>query len=537
MASLTEYDVQPILHGDGRDIKNKLSEIAYQYALKNAYTYADAMGLKSNLEKELAAKFIGARTGKVFATKIWHYATNTSSAGEALLDSIGLTCTPATDTVQGQDDFADASDIFQWQRCNYARDDDGFARPTALEGTPAFKRTGSVDIGNVYPTFWYKVENRGTYDIYYMSDSSHPELGLVPWYEACKADGTVLPFYVHSAFYSIRNEEGTSSSSNKILRSQYGVPAYNNSYNSMVTDYQKKGTGYWGAGSERTLFGFLMLVIKYKTKNSQKYFAGCTSYTAQIKCAVAETDVKRVLLSDQSQFYVGACVSVGILNNGSSDRTYSSMHSIADRVKVASIEQVTIDGTVYTALNLDLASTITTTTDTYVSTMPCFSGETDAVIGHFDGSYLSNTDGRHVFRIGGTEYSNGQTIIDSNVVMQRDDASGMWQQWVAPRGTAHVKDAHTNYVLAGGIPIAASDYWSGDVSVNHETGSFNPSAVGGGDSIGTGDRVWGSGSGSDGALREKYTVGRLWDGSAVGLCAVACGGGLSAAAWHYGCCD
>lgn len=240
MASLTEYDVQPILHGDGRDIKNKLSEIAYQYALQNAYTYADDMGLKSNLEKELAAKFIGARTGKVFATKIWHYDTNTSSAGEALLDSIGLTCTPATDTVQGQDDFADASDIFQWQRCNYTRDDDGFARPTALEGTPAFKRTGSVDIGNVYPTFWYKVENRGTYDIYYMSDSSHPELGLVPWYEACKADGTVLPFYVHSAFYSIRNEEGTSSSSNKILRSQYGAPAYNNSYNSMVTDYQKR---------------------------------------------------------------------------------------------------------------------------------------------------------------------------------------------------------------------------------------------------------------------------------------------------------
>ena len=51
MASLTEYDVQPILHGDG-DIKNKLSEIAYQYALQNAYTYADAMGLKSSISKK-----------------------------------------------------------------------------------------------------------------------------------------------------------------------------------------------------------------------------------------------------------------------------------------------------------------------------------------------------------------------------------------------------------------------------------------------------------------------------------------------------
>ena len=100
-----------------------------------------------------------------------------------------------------------------------------------------------------------------------------------------------------------------------------------------------------------------------------------------------------------------------------------------------------------------------------------------------------------------------------------------------------MKDAHTNYVLAGGIPIAASDYWSGDVSVNHETGSFNPSAVGGGDSIGTGDRVWGSGSGSDGALREKYTVGYLRVGSDAGLCFVTCGYGLSHAFWHSGCCD
>ena len=121
--------------------------------------------------------------------------------------------------------------------------------------------------------------------------------------------------------------------------------------------------------------------------------------------------------------------------------------------------------------------------------------------------------------------------------MQRDDASGMWQQWVAPRGTAHVKDAHTNYVLAGGIPIAASDYWSGDVSVNHETGSFNPSAVGGGDSIGTGDRVWGPGSGSDGALKEKYTAGTLVYGPIAGLCSVRCGFDLSSANWTSGCCD
>lgn len=529
--ALTEYDVQPMLHRDG-------AGLIYQQALQNVYANADAMGLKSSLEKQLAAQYIGARSGRVFATKIWHYATNTSSAGEAMLDSIGLVAKPATDTEAGQDDFAEKSEIFQWQRCNYVRDDDGFARPTALYGSPNYRTTGAVDIGNVYPTFWYAVENHGTYDIYYMSDTPHPELGLVPWVEAVKADGTVLPFYVHSAFYSISNEEGTSSASKKILRSQYGTPAYNQSYNSMVTDYPKKGAGYWGAGSERTLFAVLMKAIKYKTKSSQKYFAGCTNFNAQSKIAVAESNVKRVLLTDAGPFYPGCCVSVSKSGlTTAPDRSVSDCHTTADRVMVKSIDTVTVSGTAYTALNLDLNATITTTTTMYVSTMPCFSGETDKVIGHFDGSYLSNTNGCHTFRIGGTEYSNGQAIIDSNVVMQRDEASGLWLQYVAKRGVKHVVNAHTEYTLAGGIPIAAGDYWSGDIYVDLDTGSFCPCSIGGGDSIGTGDRVWGPQSGTNGELREKYTIGYLWDGSAGGLCSVYCGNVLSGAGWLCGSCD
>ncbi|WP_105302712.1 hypothetical protein [Anaerolactibacter massiliensis] len=522
----------------------QMAQLAYQAALQNVYANADEMGLKSKLEKELAAQFIGGRSGKVFATKIWKYATNTSSVGEAMLDSIGLVAKPATDTEAGQDDFAEESEIFQWTRCNYTRDDDGFARPTAVEGMPGFAKTGKVDIGNVYATFWYKVENHGTYDVYYMSDAPHPELGLVPWIEAIKADGTVLPFYVHSAFYSISNEEGTSGDSKKILRSQYGVPAYNNSYNSMITEYQKKGAGYWGSGSERTLFAFLMMVIKYKTKNSQKFFRGhVDTWNAQSKIAVAEESAKRVLIADQSKFYVGACVSVGTcLDNNKAvtqDRNYATVHDVVNRAQIKSIEKVVVSGTEYTALTLDVPEAFNVTVDDYVSMMPCMSGETDKVIGHFDGSYLSNTDGCHTFRIGGTEYMNGQAIIDSNVVMQRDEGSGLWLQYVAKRGVKHVANAHTGYTLAGGIPIAEGDYWSGDIYVDPDTGSFCPCSIGGGDSIGTGDRVWGpqSGKGEDGTLREKYTVGNLGIGSYVGLCSVSCWDALSRPLWASGCCD
>ena len=483
----------------------------------------------STLEKELAETFIAGRTGKVFATKIYRNATNNTSTGVRMKDSEGMTCEPSTDSVEGQDDFMSASPIFNYIRCNYTRDDDGTARPTALEGSPAYKTTGAYDVGNVYPTFWWNWEHHATYDMWYMSDAPHPELGLVPWCEAVKADGTVLPFYAHSAFPAVTASDG-------LLRSQPNTyPAYNNSYNSIFTAFQKKGTGYLGAGSERNLFGMLIMIIKYATKNVQKKYAGCTNYNVQVKCAVAETGVKRVLVTSSDPWYVGGCVSVGVANGTNTDRGNSSMNSVCDRVRIKSIEKVTVSSTQYTALNLDIDSTINTTTDTYVSTMPCWAGETDAVIGHKDGSYLSNTDGHHSFRLLGTEFMWGQGFVESNTVSEKDE-NGDWLQYFAPKGTKHVQNAHTDYVLVGKISGSTSDYWSGDADVD-KRGMMWPSTIGSSDSTGTGDRVWGPSSGSKGDLRERYTVGYLGDGSDAGLAAVNLWNALGNSLWHCGCCD
>lgn len=482
----------------------------------------------SSLEKQIAAGYAQALTGKVFATKIYHFDANTTSAGERMKDSVGLTCAPSTDTTVGQDDFITASPIFTYQRCNYTRDDDGTARATALEGSPAYRIDGAYDVGNVYPTFYWNRENHGTYDIYYMSDTEHPELGLIPWCEAVKSDGTVLPIYVHSSFAACVASDG-------LLRSQPGlVPAYNNSYNSMITAFQKKGAGYWGAGSERNLWAMLMLIIKYATKNVQKIFSGHVSTAGYaIPVAYAETGAKRVLIANNAAgFYAGCRIGVGSANADWGD---AKSHDIADRVRVTSVESVTIGSTTYTALNLDLPATIDTVATQFVKFFPCFTAETDKVIGHYDGSYLSNTDGRHTFRIVGTEYAWGQAFIESNVVMEKD-ANGDWLQYFAPKGTKHVANAHTGYVLVGKIPGDANDYWSGDIDVDAR-GIMWPSSKGSSDSLGTGDRVWGPSSGEAGALRERYTVGPLWHGSFAGLATVACGDDLSGAGWTSGCCD
>lgn len=47
------------------------------------------------------------RTGKVYTVKIPRFATNPTVNCEKLDDNVGLVCEPSTDTIEGQDDYAD----------------------------------------------------------------------------------------------------------------------------------------------------------------------------------------------------------------------------------------------------------------------------------------------------------------------------------------------------------------------------------------------------------------------------------------------
>jgi hypothetical protein len=72
--------------------------------------------------------------------------------------------------------------------------------------------------------------------------------------------------------------------------------------------------------------------------------------------------------------------------------------------KIASIENVEVDGTTYTALNIDNGGTkFNTTTSLHVATMPWHSGSTEALPGHKDGSIISLTSGKTPLRVAGVE--------------------------------------------------------------------------------------------------------------------------------------
>ena len=503
----------------------------------------------SDLEKYIENYYALRRTGKVYQTKIWKFATNPTPTCEKMLDNAGLVFEPSTDTVEGQDDYLNGQHpLFEWMHCNYVRDaDDGTARPTALEGTSGYATTGAVDVGAMQMSFYWKWDaSNPEYDLLTISDSPHPELGLVPWVESKKANGTVYPWCIGSAYVSGIAEDGK-------LRSQPGLkPAREQSHNNMITNYQTKGAGYWGAGACRNTFQIIFDLIKGATKSTQALEAGVTNYNFQYEAAIQSSDNNTyfpVANAQAENIPVECYVSVGYgANNNESannDRGQDSVHAYADDVKVLRKEALP-DG-LNTAIYLDIPEesafntmphvyTETFSAPIILSSMHTWSGTTDAVIGFHDGSPVSNTDSKHAYRVQGREYAVGGYIVASDTVAWTN-ADGTRTVYVAEKGTEHsslgsvIKSA---YKVVGTIPASAdgqvSDWYIGDDSVDSDTGAWWPSAEGSGSTQGVCDRYYAGGDTSD-TFREYLMGGRLGYGSNAGGSFLDLGSWLGGAYW------
>ena len=506
------------------------------------------------LEQSIENYYALRRTGKVYQAKLWKFATNPTSAGEKLMDNAGLVFEPSTDGAEGQDDYLNGSHpLFEWCNVNYVRDADGSPRPIAIEGDSVYKTTGAVDVGVMQMSFWWRWDSSNAeYDLITISDSPHPELNLEPWPECVKADGTVLPWCIASKYVSGLAADGK-------LRSQPGLkPERNQSHNSMITDYQKKGSGYWGAGACRNTFQYIFNAIKGGTKNSQTLFAGCTNYNYQYEAAVQSAEAHTyfpVTNAQAGNLIAGSCVSVGYggNNNGTSniDRGQTTVHAYADDVKILSIETLD-DNNMAVYLDIPEEDAFSTTPHVYteefsapivLSTMHWRSGSTDTVRGRHDGSPGSNTDGKHPYRVQGREYAVGAYIVASDTVMDLQ-ADFTKKVLVAPKGVAHSSSEATirsTYTEIGTIPAAAAgenaDWWIGDCEINNVIGSWYPSAEGSGSSQGCGDRCYAGGPSATSGMREYLQGGGLRVSSSAGAAYLSCEYWLGGGYWSFVACD
>lgn len=517
-------------------------------------TPVEGTDTQKQLENAIANYYALRRTGKVYQTKLWKFATNPTSTGVKQLDNESLVFEPSTDTEEGQDDYLNGQHpLFEWAHCNYIRDADGTARPIAIEGSDGYKSTGAVDVGAMQMSFWWSWDtSNAEYDLITISDLPHPELGLEPWPECEKADGTVVPWCIGSAYVSGEASDG-------LLRSQPGLkPARSQSHNNMITNYQQKGDGYWGAGACRNTFQFIFNAIKGATKNSQSLFAGVTNWNVQYEASIQSVDNHTyfpVTNEQAANIPLGTCVSVGYGGNNrgtaNNDRGQATIHEYADNVKVLRKEALP-DGE-NTAIYLDIPDDAAFNTmphvydDTFsapiiLSSMHAVAGLTDSVIGHHDGSPVSNTDSKHPYRVQGREYLVGGYIVASDTVAYLN-ADGSRTVYTAEKGTAHSNNQETilsTYKNAGTIPNGATgtaaDWYIGDLSLDEDTAAWWPSVEGSGSTQGVCDRYYVGGSGSD-TLREYLHGGYFGNGSNAGVGFLALHSSLSSMGWFSLACD
>lgn len=477
------------------------------------------------------------RTGKVYTVKIPRFATNPTVNCEKLDDNAGLVCEPSTDTVEGQDDYADIP-LFKWYNCNYKRDTSGHAYPTAIEHlSDDYRKTGTVDVGVIQMTPYVKWDDSDPdYILWSITDS--PRDGFTPW-AAAKVGDTVYPYVIHSKFFSGVGEDG-------LLRSVYDlVPARNQSYNSLITDYGKKGAGYKGAGGEKVAWQILFNAIKYAVKSSQEKYTGCTGYNLQYPAAVQRSEKLTyfpVTAAQAKNLLVGSRVSVGYGSKSSNgtvnnDRGFPTIHQYADEAKILKIEPID-DTTSAVYLDCDAFDTMPVSLSDALSapitlsTMHWHSGTTDAVIGHHDGSFGSNTDSNHPYRVQGIEYAVGGDEIFSDVAFAFDDSGGK-DVYVCPAGVTHTKidtEILVKYKKVGNFP--AGDFWIGDIGFDPETCVTWPATQGSGDKTGVGDRVYGGDNANKNATRAYLQGGHFGYVSSAGASFVSCWYGLGSRNWN-----
>ena len=342
---------------------------------------------------------------KTYTVRNIHESVSGDASGTPLDDlADGRSAAPlVTDASTGVADWAENDPMTWYVRANAKSLADGTMEVLAVETEAAFDVTGET--APVYcfsPALAVKEWDDGSY--LYTSWHMRAGDGYVPMAGDVAPDGTHRLLTWHPAFYGGKNSAGGMTSGAGLL------PMPWTSANAALP-LARKLTAYDGLWCDcDTQFALMAWRLRHWTLSNSGQLEGCTYYNYQYTLAAAETGVKRVLLTKAqgTSLLVGSCVCLGERgSNTNNDRNQAYNHNVFNIAKILSVETVTVNDTEYAAVNLDLASTIDTTTTMLVSTMPWPNGTTEALPGHSDGCIGNLTNGKYPYRIAGMEMQIG----------------------------------------------------------------------------------------------------------------------------------
>lgn len=472
------------------------------------------------------------RTGKKYTVRFPLWETSQVATGEKLDDNTGLIVEASTITEKGRDDY-ETIPLFRTYDCN-VEEIDGKLKITAMKGDVGFdpKEKDTFVLGMPY---YHKAWEQDGYLYYSRSDTPHEGYVLCP--EARKTDG-MRNFCLYGKYIAGRNSQGT-------LGSYYGVNPTRNlpSYNNNVTEAKKRGDEYCFGSSYDYTYIQTTFLLKYANKNWNNVLGGCFTYNYQYLVSIPESNTKRVVLkkSEADKFLIGSCVIVGDSGDGSKapDRSAAVAYNLCDSAKILDIVEADAENK---ALVLDIASNITTTATTWVSTIHWESGFSDDILGR-DGCpcqtksqissmlYPSVIQGIELM-VGGYEVP-GNTFMDIVDGLTRD----VYVCTDSAKLTTNVTTAKETYVkLAKQMTVERNNEWNygTEIFIDTENGMniiTKAGASGSGTSTGFCDGIYFDTA--ETGQREFLLLGSLRNWSAAGAFCSYCSYWLGNAWWNF----
>ena len=495
------------------------------------------------------------RTGDIYTVKFPKWGTSHVSTGEKLDANAGLVCEPSTKTIKGQNDYANIP-LFKTYDVNAYVDDEGVRHVTAIKGDKDFKDEGKVDVFVLSMSYYEKYWEDEQY--WYYSRTDMPKDGYTVARECINRDGTIQPFALYSKYVCgdidgiLYSSKGLMPSRQSSSTAQLGTLNANNSYNGMISAFQKRGKFYSGGMTCDYKYILTTFYLKYATLNSQSIMTGCVNYSFQYVASIQSEDKSTYFPLTKSQanaVEIGSYVSVGYAHiNKSTDRYYQNMHMYANDVKVLRKEAID-DNNV--AIYLDVKEPFNTmpitvadgvVSDIYISSMHWRSGFSDDVLDR-DGCPCDTnaqlTNGKFPMVIQGIEIMVGGYETYANAFMDIVDATGKREVYIqndASLLTTNMTTAKSTYKKSPySIQPQKLNSWNYITRIDFdlENGAFVQTNVGqDGSSTTTGfaDGVYVDNASS--GQREFLGFGYLWVGSYAGLSCLSAYNGVGGAYWY-----
>lgn len=515
-----------------------------EYSSKTDKKIREFVNNQNSVTSKIILNFNFQRTGKVYTVRFPLWETSQTCNGEKLDDNESLVCNPSTSVTRGISDYDDIP-LFRTYDCNAYVDDNGVRHITAIKGDTNFKDTGKVDVfvlGMSYYEKWWEADGYA-----YYSRTDMPKEGYTLASECRDKNGNDQGFALYGK-YMAGDIDGMPYSSKGLVPARYcsGRPqgSQNISYSGNIPYFHKRGSHYSGTFMSEIKYITTTWWLKYGTRNSQSVMAGCTNYSVQYVATVAETGVKRIIISNSNATYFDVGMPVSIGDNGSSTLGINSWncHNKAESATITAIESYDENNK---AIYVDVDIPFTTTLTTYISTFHWRSGFSDLVLGR-DGCPCSAsnglTNGKYPVVFQGIECFVGCYEVASNVVMDIVDSKGTRDVYITNDSsalTSSISVIKAKYQkLDKQISVTKLNTWNyiTAVSVDTESGAIIPIASGqSGSSSSTGyaDAVYAD-NGTSGQ-RELLAFGGLGHTSLCGVSCVHCSSALSTSSWRVGC--